>query len=159
MSINLDQISVAKPCAAKWDEMSGDERVRHCGLCKMNVYNLSELSREEAEQLVQQREGRLCVQFYRRADGTLLTKDCPVGVARIRKRMAVLAGAFAASIFMAAGSVLAKMGVQKDGGAAPAQAVKDWLNPPPPQIMMTKGEMCVPLPPKKTAPPDTPAVQ
>lgn len=156
MTINLEQISVAKPCPANWDEMSGDERVRHCGLCKMNVYNLSEMTRDEAEKLVQHREGRLCVQFYRRADGTVLTKDCPVGVARIRKRMAVLAGAFAASIFMATGSILAKMGVSKNGGEAPASAVKNWLNPPPPPVEIVKGDVCVP--PVKPAAPAPPPV-
>ena len=44
-----------------------------------NVYNLSDMTEEEALKLVEEREGRLCVRFYQREDGTVLTSDCPVG--------------------------------------------------------------------------------
>ena len=81
----LDVIDVAAPCDADWEAMTGDDRVRHCGDCKMNVYNLSEMSEQEALKLVNEREGRLCIQFYRRADGTMITKDCPVGLRAFRK--------------------------------------------------------------------------
>jgi len=93
----LDNIAVAAPCQANWDEMDGDERTRHCQLCKLNVFNLSGMTRPEAEKLVQEREGgRLCVRFYRRTDGTVLTKNCPVGLLRIRRRLAKGIGALAA---------------------------------------------------------------
>jgi len=55
------------------------ERVRHCGECKLNVYNLSEMTQTEAEGLIRKHEGRLCVRYYQRADGTVLTRNCPVG--------------------------------------------------------------------------------
>jgi hypothetical protein len=42
----------------------------------LNVYNLSEMSQESAEALIAETEGRLCVRFYQRADGTVLTRDC-----------------------------------------------------------------------------------
>ena len=84
----LDQITIASPCTADWSQMTGDERVRFCGLCQLNVYNLSAMNRTEAEALMQEKEGRVCVRFYRRADGTLLTQDCPVGLkARYQKRV------------------------------------------------------------------------
>ena len=51
--------------------MKGDQRVRFCDQCKLNVYNLSEMSRPAAERLVLQTEGRLCVRYYQRADGTM----------------------------------------------------------------------------------------
>lgn len=60
--------------------MSGDDRVRFCGVCRLNVYNLSGMTRRDATELVQLVEGRLCVRFFRRKDGTLLTSDCPVGM-------------------------------------------------------------------------------
>ena len=44
----LDDIQIATPCSASWDDMRGDDRVRHCGDCRMNVYNLSEMTRAEA---------------------------------------------------------------------------------------------------------------
>jgi hypothetical protein len=79
--------------------MAGDERVRFCGLCRKNVYNLSALSREAAERLIEERQGKLCALLYRRADGTVLTSDCPVGarafVSRVTRRIAAsLTGLF-----------------------------------------------------------------
>ena len=44
---------------------------------------------EEAERLIAEREGRLCVRFYQRTDGTVLTADCEVGVRRRRVRRLV----------------------------------------------------------------------
>lgn len=88
----LDRIKVAAPCAASWDAMEGDARVRACGDCQKNVYNLSELTRDEAEALIRDHEGELCVRYFQRADGTILTADCQVGVSRRRRRRFVAAG-------------------------------------------------------------------
>lgn len=82
----LSNLKVASPCPADWDAMYGDERKRFCGECKLNVYNLSGMTRDEAEQLVTNHEGRLCVRFYRRADGSVITADCPVGWAKVKQR-------------------------------------------------------------------------
>ena len=82
---SLNVIDVAAPCPADWNAMTGDERVRHCAQCDMNVYNLSEMTKDESLRLINEREGRLCVQFYRRADGTVITRDCPVGLRAIRQ--------------------------------------------------------------------------
>src|SRR5439155_8496974 len=87
----LDQIRVASPCKASWDAMEGGDQVRFCVQCSKNVYDLSGMTREAAEQLVQETEGRVCVRFYRRADGTVLTSDCPVGARKLRFRRAAIA--------------------------------------------------------------------
>lgn len=92
-NIHLDNIRIASPCSADWDAMYGDERKRFCGECKLNVYNLSGMTREEAERLVTSAEGRLCVRFWQRTDGTLLTQDCPVGWAKFRVRTRLFATA------------------------------------------------------------------
>lgn len=84
----LDQINVAAPCRADWDGMVGDERVRFCQQCERHVYNLSGMTRKEAENLVTNAEGRLCVRFYRRRDGTVLTANCPVGLRSRTQRVA-----------------------------------------------------------------------
>jgi hypothetical protein len=89
----LDQIRVASPCTAEWDDMQGDLKVRFCGQCSKNVYNLSGMTREEAEALVEEKEGKICVRFYRRFDGTVLTADCPVGLRKLRFRRAIKATA------------------------------------------------------------------
>jgi hypothetical protein len=101
----LDNIRVAAPCAASWDAMTGDARVRACGDCQKNVYNLSELTREEAESLIREKEGRLCVRYFQRADGTILLKDCAVGVKRRRRRRI-------AAISVAAGLAGAALGAR-----------------------------------------------
>ncbi len=87
----LDQIKIASPCSADWEQMKGNDRVRFCAECKKNVFNLSAMTRRDAEALLKQTDGNLCTQLYRRADGTMLTADCPVGlrvkIARVRRRV------------------------------------------------------------------------
>ncbi len=92
----LADIRIASPCQVSWDAMKGDERVRFCGQCSRHVYNLSAMSADEAADLVEHHEGRLCVRFYRRADGTVLTQDCPVGLRWVRRRVMAVAAAIVA---------------------------------------------------------------
>ncbi len=83
----LEKLTIATPCKADWSQMKGNDQKRFCDLCHLNVYNLSGLSQAEAEALIQNTEGRLCVRLFRRADGTVLTQDCPVGLAaQLRRR-------------------------------------------------------------------------
>ena len=94
----LDKLKIASPCSADWDAMSGDERKRFCGDCRLHVYNLSGMTRYDAENLLRLSEGRLCVRYYKRPDGTILTQDCPVGWARMKQRVSAFAAASAALI-------------------------------------------------------------
>jgi hypothetical protein len=94
----LDGLTIASPCTVSWDSMTGDERVRACAQCRLNVYNLSEMTKADAENLIREKEGRLCVRFFRRADGTILTKDCPVGLRAARLKMARLAASAVALV-------------------------------------------------------------
>lgn len=90
----LDNIKIASPCAADWNEMLGDERRRYCSTCKLNVYNLSEMTREEAENFLVRSEGRVCLRVHRRRDGTVLTQNCPVGWALVKRKVSRAASAF-----------------------------------------------------------------
>jgi hypothetical protein len=83
----LRHVQVAAPCKADWDRMLGDDRVRFCGQCSLNVYNLSSMTRADAEALITRTEDRLCVKFYRRFDGSIITKDCPIGLQAIKRRL------------------------------------------------------------------------
>lgn len=94
----LGRMRVASPCGASWETMEGDERVRFCRLCSLNVYDISGMTRAEAEALVSKTEGRLCARLTRRADGTVLTKDCPVGLRALRVRAARATGAAFAAL-------------------------------------------------------------
>jgi hypothetical protein len=100
----LDNIRVAAPCTADWNQMTGDDRTRHCGECKKNVYNLSGMTRDEAEALLIDRNGDLCVRYFQRHDGTILLADCTVGVKRRRRRRLVAAGA---ATLLASGAAVA----------------------------------------------------
>ncbi len=129
----LDSIGVARPCGADWNGMKGDDRVRFCQLCQLSVYNLSGMTRAEAEALVKGREGRTCVRFFRRADGTVLTQDCPVGLAAVKRKVATVCASVAGFFCLAAGSIL---------GVRAAQALRS-----PPEVVVPtrhieeKGEM------------------
>jgi hypothetical protein len=76
----LSKVQVAKPCPADWRHMEGDDRIRHCTQCSRNVYNISEMSRQEASDLIEAMEGKMCVRYFTRPDGTVMTKDCGASV-------------------------------------------------------------------------------
>lgn len=94
--INWDEIAITSPCHKTWRDMTGDDRVRFCDSCALNVYNLSDLTRAQAEVLIGQNEGRVCLKLFRKLDGTILTRDCPIGVQiieRTRRRLKIVAAA------------------------------------------------------------------
>lgn len=83
----LDNIKIASPCGANWNEMFGDERRRFCSLCELNVYNLSDMTQAEAESFLINSEGRVCLRIHRRKDGTVLTQNCPVGWQAVKRKV------------------------------------------------------------------------
>lgn len=95
---DINKLRIASPCGVGWENMIGDERVRHCDSCRLNVYNVAGMTSGEAESLIANHEGRLCVRLHKRADGTVLTKDCPVGFRAYQKRISRFAGATLAAI-------------------------------------------------------------
>src|SRR2546425_13271152 len=103
LTIALANLLLAAACPADWDNMICGDRVRFCSQCQLNVYNLSAMSKFEAESLIARTEGRLCVRFYRRKDGSVLTDNCPVGLRALQRRAFRLRTAVASSIpaFMA----------------------------------------------------------
>ncbi|MGB3968464.1 MAG: hypothetical protein WBO45_17140 [Planctomycetota bacterium] len=90
----LDGISIASPCSADWNQMTGDDRRRFCAQCKLHVHDLSGMTADAAMALLRQTgKGRVCVRFFRRTDGTVLTRDCPVGLRQKLRRAWARAGA------------------------------------------------------------------
>jgi hypothetical protein len=124
----LDNIRVASPCPANWDEMFGDERKRFCSECKLSVYNLSDMTRSEAENLLINSEGRLCVRYYKRADGTVLTTDCPIGWAKLKRR---LSKASTAIVSLVVGLVSGLIGVRFVETATSPLPVGEAVTPVP----------------------------
>jgi hypothetical protein len=105
-SDDIDGIDIATPCEVAWDSLRGDARVRHCGKCKQNVYNIEAMSRGEALRLVAAGEGRVCLRIFRRPDGTVVTADCR---SRLRAARARGIGAFMAVLVVAGLAQLAAM--------------------------------------------------
>lgn len=86
----------------QWEEMSGDDRVRLCGGCSRQVYNLSDMTASEAEQFLSATGESHCLRFFRRSDGKIMTDNCPRGLRAIRDRVRVsvkIAAAVLTSIF------------------------------------------------------------
>jgi hypothetical protein len=107
---DLAALRVASPCPSSWEKMVGDERVRHCSECNLNVYNLSAMTEREIEQLVAAHQGgRLCTRLYRRADGTVITQNCPWSL----RAMARKASRFASAVLTACMSVTFAMAKPK----------------------------------------------
>lgn len=144
----LDQVRVASPCSASWDAMVGDEHVRFCLKCEKNVYNLSSLTRDAAEALIEKNlGGEMCVRFYQRADGTILTQDCPEGVTKTRRKKLALAiagaGAMAAATAMAFARGTCSV---TQGDIAPVAGGMELIPPPEPSAM---GTVTAPVPEPK----------
>jgi hypothetical protein len=95
----LGALTVATPCAVPWREMHGDDRSRFCGQCRKPVYDLAAMTTAEAVALLAGPGGRPCVRLYRRADGRVMTADCPVGLRDRVWRWVRQRAAWAASLF------------------------------------------------------------
>jgi hypothetical protein len=163
----LDQVSIASPCPMRWEDMSpvdGGERIRHCGQCNLNVYNFSNMSREDAEALVVNKQGRLCAGFFRRADGTIITKDCPVGLRVARAKVAKAAARIAAAIALLVtgglsfGAGSRERGLPRLSALEPFVSIREYLRPSlpsvrPRQTQWIAGDICV------TPPAAPPALQ
>jgi hypothetical protein len=151
----LQSVRIASPCSASWDAMVGDDRVRFCGSCGKNVYNLSAMPGEEAERLLAKHEGSICVRLYRRADGTVMSNDCPVGVRRRRVKRTVIAAGAAAALAAAATAAFSSQQVMGKMSAPPpndppvtmGSAVVAPAPPPPTPVMGGTAKPSKPSPP------------
>jgi len=141
----LDRLEIASPCSADWSAMQGDDKRRFCSDCKLHVHDLSAMTTDEAMDVLRAAgQGRLCVRFHRRADGRVLTQDCPVGLRQKVRRAWARAAAMATSLWALASCSRAPAPVvspELGGAVAPAgQWMGDVATPP------KMGEATVPAP-------------
>ncbi len=82
--------------------MTGGDRERFCERCALTVHNLSALTEEDARRLIAGSNGRLCVRYYGRRDGTVINRRGGrwMGRAAHAFGLALLAVAFWASVVM-----------------------------------------------------------
>lgn len=130
----LPNLRLGFACKERWDDMVGDDRVRDCGSCNRQVFNLSEMTRGEAEALLATRGLKPCVRFYRRPDGTVMTRDCPTGELRERRRLAVVAGSLAAGATLAVASPARADDPAVQVDAVPSTVVDDPPTDPPVEV-------------------------
>jgi hypothetical protein len=147
---DIDSLQIATPCDMDWEDMRGDDQKRHCDACNMNVYNFAGMTRPEIRTLLNEAEGRVCSRMFRRADGTVLTRDCPVGLAEKAWRHARNGTlAMAASVLTVVAFVIGALAFLSRPTCTvvePATSViqlRDKLVEPEPMIM---GEMAMPEP-------------
>ncbi len=146
----LENLKIASPCSADWNAMLGDERKRFCGECKLNVYNLSGMTRYDAEHLLRLSEGRLCVRYFQRPDGSILTQDCPVGWAKVKQRVSI----FAAAAFSLVVSLFASFSFFGffDRKLEYGRRLPLPYATPTPNYGSTMGNIAIPTPTPKTSP-------
>ncbi len=109
MSKNLlDRVRIGTPCQTDWEAMRGDERVRYCGQCEKHVYNLSQMTRQQAEALIIKTNGKLCARFERRSDGSILTTEQSLALPRLNQRFLRIASATVSAALSLSPSVAAK---------------------------------------------------
>ncbi len=58
----LNSVVIKTPCSEKWESMTGDDKVRLCAQCNLNVHNLSNMTDVEAAEVLKRRKTeRVCV--------------------------------------------------------------------------------------------------
>ncbi|HJW33749.1 MAG TPA: hypothetical protein VJ505_10330 [Holophagaceae bacterium] len=136
----LANLQIASPCDASWADMTGDDRQRLCAQCDKHVYNVAQLTSTEVLALFEAQGPLPCLRLWRRADGTVLTADCPVGARKVRgRRHARYAAALILGILASAPALL---GAQVPMGGAPRPMPPELMGKvacPPPKATPTKG--------------------
>lgn len=160
VAINLPQlpkIHIASPCSMDWESMTGSDQARHCSECNLNVYNFSNMTTQESLDLIKRTEGKLCVRMLQRADGTVITQDCPVGLAAARAKLARVAcrlGAIAATVLAAVVLGKSRSPFEERSGLTasdPFYSIASIFGRVPPSNRFIMGKICTP----RTPPPTT----
>jgi hypothetical protein len=116
LSSPFARIREASPCGESWDRMQPIAATdtatlratsRLCGRCGRNLYNLSAMTESQVDRLIRSLERKPFTRLYRRADGSVLTIDCPVG-ARAKLRRFLMAAAIMIAAAIIAGASLAR---------------------------------------------------
>jgi len=95
----LNNMTIPSPCTADWNSMIGNEQVRFCEHCSLEVHNLSLMTRSQAERLVAKSNGRLCVRYHYDPASKPRNLTAPQKLHHISRRVSrIAAGAFSATL-------------------------------------------------------------
>lgn len=118
----LDTISIPTHCPVPWDEMQGDDRTRFCNQCRERVYDISEMTTAEAVTVLSETGKQPCLRIYRRADGRVMTADCPANARerlwRWLRRRSAWAGSLFALVFLSGCRMTTQGAMHRDYGEA-----------------------------------------
>lgn len=147
---SLDLIEVRTPCPADWEQMAGDHTKRFCQHCQKHVHNLSAMPADEAERLVCESAGKLCVRFARDESGKVLTLDYRGTTQRrwtwkVWTLIALVGATITAGV---QAMILGKRAILPPGATV-------VVGTPPPNFPVLMGDVA--LPPETTANPAPPA--
>lgn len=67
------RVSIPKPCHANWNSMSKEEQSRFCSLCKTSVYNVADLTEQEAETVLSKDD--ICARITHNDEGHIQTRN------------------------------------------------------------------------------------
>ncbi|MCW5823432.1 MAG: hypothetical protein KIT34_11565 [Cyanobacteria bacterium TGS_CYA1] len=135
----LDNLVLSFPCPVSWESMDGNERERLCRQCSKKVYNISDLSKKDAEKLLKVNDGKkMCYTFFVRQDGTIKTDNCPSILRPVREKFRSLQKA--CSIAMAFLFSISA-GLAKDSGQTNSNKNQSQV---PPEFTRTAGIIALP---------------
>ncbi|HKP46186.1 MAG TPA: ankyrin repeat domain-containing protein [Pyrinomonadaceae bacterium] len=121
----LKNATIPEPCNADWQTMQGNNQVRFCEHCSLHVNNLSQMTRNQAERLINKSGGRLCVRYEVNPAGVPQTLPIAKTLHRISRRASGLAaGAFSAALSITSATAQNSITVRSDQPAQTTQPVQ-----------------------------------
>ena len=117
----LNNVTIHSPCTADWNSMIGNDQVRFCEHCSLEVHNLSLMTRNQAERLVARSNGRLCIRYHHDPAGRPLTLHVGQKLHRISRRVSrIAAGAFTATLSVTSAVAQGSASFQSGNSNAPS---------------------------------------
>lgn len=88
------RLRLVRGCDMPWEMMTGDARVRHCGACDREVYDLRAMDPDEVEAFIAARREKLpCMRMHIRPDGRYQDGPCvPAARRRLVRATATAVG-------------------------------------------------------------------
>jgi hypothetical protein len=120
----VDRIGVVAPCSADWELMRGDDRIRFCTHCSLEVHNFSAMTRREIQSLVARSNGRLCARYVRTPRGIRTLDEPPPRLVTIARRAGRIAATPLAVAMTLASASAAPSAEPSDQVVAAAPAAK-----------------------------------
>ncbi len=82
----IDDFAIDVPCPIPWSSMKGNNNVRYCKVCDLNVHNLSSMTENEVNAFLESNSDGVCVNLFRRPDGTIVTDRCPPALRVVQEK-------------------------------------------------------------------------